>query len=81
MKNLRDTDADYKAALIEEHESYLRGGRGDAAEEVAAVLKGLGHEVDVKAKRRTAKKASAPERADHKAPEEAIPPKPAHSED
>lgn len=78
-KHLRDTDADYKAAMEEEYESYLRAGRADEAEHVADTLKALGHEV--KSKRRTAKRASAPERADQKAPEEAVPPKPVRSED
>lgn len=81
-KHLRDTDADYKAALEEEYEAYVRAGRTDEAEHVAATLKAdHGHEVDVKAKKRTAKRASAPERADQKAPEEAVPPKPVRSED
>jgi hypothetical protein len=64
-------DADYKAALIEEYEAYVRAGRDDEAEHVAAVLKSdYSHEVS---KKRTAKRASAPERADRKAPEAAVP--------
>jgi len=74
------TDA-YKAALIEEYESYKRGGFTDRAEHVAQVLQEqYGHEVG-KSKRQTAKRAAAPEKADQKAPEEAVPPKPVRSGD
>lgn len=73
----RDTGADYKAAMLEEYEAYVRAGRTEDAEHVATALKDLGH--DVKGKR-TAKKASAPERADQKAPEEAVPEKPSRNE-
>lgn len=82
MSHIRDVDADYRAAYIEEYESYKRAGLDEQAENVAQILRdGYGHEVDVKSKRQTAKRASAPERADQKAPEEAVPPKPSHSED
>lgn len=74
--NNRDMDADYRAALIQEHDAYLRAGRDDDAAHVASVLRDqYGHEVDVKAKRQTAKKAAASERADQKAPETAVPDK------
>lgn len=68
----------YKAALIEEYESYKRGGFTDRAEHVAQVLQEqFGHEVGKK--RQPAKRA--PEKADQKAPEEAVPPKPVRSGD
>ena len=35
----RDLQADYKAAMIEEYEGYMRAGRKDAAKEVADELK------------------------------------------
>lgn len=34
----RDVDAAYKAALVDEYESYLRAGRQAAADQVARVL-------------------------------------------
>jgi len=80
-KELRDENADYQAAMMDEYDSYVRGGRIEDAEHVAAVLNDrYGQGVDVKAKRRAAKRASAPERADQKAPEEAVPSKPSHTE-
>jgi hypothetical protein len=76
--NNRDTDADYKAALIQEYEGYSRAGRDDDAAHVASVLRDqYDHEVEDKPKRQTAKRAAAPERADQKAPETAVPEKPA----
>lgn len=42
----RDLQADYKAAMIEEYESYIRGGRTAEADDVAAELKlTFGHDV------------------------------------
>lgn len=82
MSHIRDVDADYRTAYIAEYESYKRAGLDEQAENVAQILRdGYGHEVEPKSKRQTAKRASAPERADQKAPEEAVPPKPSHSED
>lgn len=35
----RDIQADYKAAMIEEYEAYVRAGRAEDAKHVASVLK------------------------------------------
>lgn len=77
MSNIRDIDADYRAAYLEEYEAYKRGGHREAAERIAGILRDdFNHDVDAKTKRQTAKKASAPERADQKAPEQMVPEKP-----
>lgn len=77
---MRDIEAAYKDALIEEYEGYVRGGRTAEAEQVAEVLKGrYNHDVAKKgAAAEPEKKAdSAPEKADaEKAPEAAVDPKP-----
>lgn len=41
----RDERADYTAALIFEYETYTTAGLTERAEEVATVLRALGHEV------------------------------------
>jgi hypothetical protein len=41
----RDERADYTAALIFEYETYATAGLSERAQEVAAVLRALGHEV------------------------------------
>lgn len=68
---MRDIDAAYKDALVEEYESYMRAGRGEEAEHVAHELRDR-YGVDV---------APGPvetlvERADQKPPEAAVPPAP-----
>lgn len=74
--SLRDIEADYKAAYIAEYESYKNAGLNEAAENIAGILRSdYGHDVEGKSKRQTAKRASAPERADQKAPEAAVPEK------
>lgn len=76
---IRDVEGDYRAAYLEEYESYKRVGRDDEAEAVAKILRD-DYDHDPTGKKRAAKKASAPERADQKAPEQAVPEKPAHAE-
>lgn len=77
----RDVKADMKAALIQEHEGYLRANRTSDAEYVASVLKDqYGHDVAKKDGADAEKKkpeSAAPERADaKKLPEAAVEPKP-----
>ncbi len=62
MSRNRDIDADYKEALIREHESYRAAGLDDRAKAVADVLRDLGHDV------RPKPKAEAQERAVDPAP-------------
>lgn len=80
---MRDIKADVEAALIQEHDGYVRAGRKADAEGVAKVLKDeYGHDVakqsdsgDGAAK--AEKQDPAPERADvQKAPENTAEPKP-----
>lgn len=79
---MRDIEAAYKDALLEEHASYVRAGREAEAEHVAGVLKGqYGHDVAKKSNEdggeKEKKPEPAPERADaEKAPEAAVEPKP-----
>lgn len=79
---MRDIEAAYRDALIEEHASYVRGGRTAEAENVAEVLRKR-YDHDVNAKTEPAKKpeaSAAPERADaEKPPEAAVEPKPRRS--
>ena len=72
----RDFKADMKAALIQEYEAYVRGGREADAEGVAAVLKDeYGHEVSDSGDEKMA--PATPERADvEKPPEAAVEQKP-----
>ena len=72
---MRDIDADTKAALVEEYESYMRAGRTADAEQVAQALKDQHeHEVGQKAREEP---AHAPEKAEAgKLPEAAIGAKP-----
>ncbi|QPO16625.1 hypothetical protein SEA_KASHFLOW_16 [Mycobacterium phage KashFlow] len=42
---IRDAKADYIAALLAERASYLSAGRADRADDVAAELARMGHEV------------------------------------
>ena len=77
---MRDIEAAYKDALIDEHEGYVRAGRTAEAEQVAEALKDR-YDYDVDKRDGDAKKekepSSAPERADaEKAPETAVDPKP-----
>lgn len=78
--SIRNIDDDYRAAYLEEYEAYKRAGRDEEAEAVASILRDQ-YNHDPSGKKRTAKRAAAPERADQKAPEEAVPPKPVRSED
>lgn len=72
---MRDVQADMKAALIDEYESYVRAGREADAAHVAEALKYYGYDV-AKPDGETVT-ASAPERADaEKPPEAAVEPKP-----
>lgn len=81
---MRDVDAAYKAALVDEYASYRRAGRTADASQVAAVLRDqYGVEVEpVKesAKQEPAKdkavETAAPERVDEKPPEATVDPKP-----
>jgi hypothetical protein len=74
---VRDFDADFEAALVDEYEGYKRAGRTEDAAAVAKVLQDrFDHDVAPKSKPVT--KADAPERADVKAPETAVPPKPVY---
>jgi hypothetical protein len=69
--SVRDVDAAYKAALIEEHQGYLQRGETKKAGAVAKILMDKhDHDVDPPAKKQTAKKAAAPERADLRRPAE-----------
>lgn len=77
-------------ALAREREGYIRAGRADRVipvdEQILLLgwcVKADGSIVEYKPepkKKAAAKRAAAPERADQKAPEQAVPPKPAHSE-
>jgi hypothetical protein len=73
----------YKAALVEEHDSYVRSGRTQDAKEVARVLKEqYDHDVSKRdGEKEKAKLASTlPERADEQKPSEnAAEPKPRRS--
>lgn len=76
---MRDIDAAYKDALVEEYEGYVRAGRSADAKQVAAVLKDrYDHDVAKQDSDTEEKKPSpAPERADaEKAPENTAEPKP-----
>lgn len=44
--DVRDIAADYLNAHIEEYKSYLNSGNQERANQVAVVLRQLGHEVD-----------------------------------
>lgn len=47
VKNVRDVNADYKAAYIYEYEACKRGGKDDDAATVAEILRtAYGHEVE-----------------------------------
>lgn len=78
---MRDIEAAYKDALIEEHASYVRANRTAEAEQVAQVLRDrYDHDVADKGeaeKPKKAEQAPAAERADAaKPPEAAVDPKP-----
>jgi hypothetical protein len=76
---MRDIEAAYKDALVEEYEAYVRANRKADAEQVAAVLKDrYDHDVAEQDSDTEEKKPSpAPERADaEKAPENTAEPKP-----
>lgn len=74
---MRDIEAAYKDALIEEHAGYVRASRTAEAEQVAQVLRDrYGHDVGGE-KSKKAESAPAAERADvAKPPEAAVDPKP-----
>lgn len=77
---MRDIEAAYRDALVEEYEAYVRASRKADAKQVAAVLKD-GYDYDVAEPDGDAeqekKPSSAPERADaEKAPENTAEPKP-----
>lgn len=77
---MRDIEAAYKDALIEEHASYVRANRTAEAEQVAQVLRDrYDHDVAIKGDGGAKEKSPepAPERADvEKPPEAAVDPKP-----
>lgn len=76
---MRDIEAAYKDALIEEHASYVRASRTAEAEEVAQVLRDrYGHDVDGEGgNEKSEKETPAPEKAEaEKPPEAAVDPKP-----
>lgn len=76
MTNVRDVEAAYRDAHLEEYRSYVAAGRLEDAEYVAAVLKST-YGVDVKAKSKPKPEPVAPERADvEQPPEAAVEPKP-----
>lgn len=60
MAKSRDEEADYKAALLREHEQYRSAGLDDAAKAVAAELRKLGHDVRPKPSAETKEKAVDP---------------------
>lgn len=60
VANYRDVEADYKAALLKEFESYRSAGMDDAAKAVATELRNLGHDVRPKASAETKEKAVDP---------------------
>ena len=77
---MRDIEAAYKDALIEEHAGYVRANRSAEAEQVAQVLRDR-YDHDVTRKSDGGEKVKepepAPERVDAgKAPEAAVDPKP-----
>ncbi len=76
----RDEAADYKAALLDEYDSYTRAGRTEEAALVAAVLRkrhGHGHEAEGRPAEETVVESPPLERADiEPAPETAVPRKP-----
>lgn len=77
---MRDIEAAYKDALIEEHAGYVRAGRTEDAEHVAATLKDrYDHDVTnegIEAPAPEPKKAEAEKADAGKAPEAAVDPKP-----
>lgn len=84
MPDIRDIDADYKAAYIAEHAALVAAGQDARAAAVAEVLQDrYDHNIAETAKRRVAatRKASA-ERADVEKPaDNTAEPKPAHGKD
>lgn len=81
---MRDIEAAYKDALIEEHAGYVRANRTAEAEQVAQVLRDrYGHDIDGGGgdeRLKKAESAQAPEKAQaEKAPEAAVDPKPRRS--
>jgi hypothetical protein len=60
MAKNRDIEADYKAALLREYESYRSAGLDDAAKAVATELRNLGHDVRPKPSAETKEKAVDP---------------------
>lgn len=60
MANHRDEEADYKAALLREFETYRSAGLDDAAKAVATELRAMGHDVRPKASEETKEKAVDP---------------------
>jgi hypothetical protein len=75
---MRDIEAAYKDALIEEHASYVRANRTAEAEQVAQVLRDrYDHDVTRGGDDEQADQAPTSERADvEKLPEAAVDPKP-----
>jgi len=73
---MRDIEAAYKDALVEEYEGYVRAGRTEEAEHVAGILKDrYGYD----AGKRNAKEAApavSEKAAEEKPPESAVDPKP-----
>ncbi len=80
---MRDIEAAYKDALVEEYEGYVRAGRTEDAEHVAAILKDrYSHDVVSESEgdgaKKTAKESPQPaeKAAEEKPPEAAVDPKP-----
>jgi len=73
---MRDIEAAYKEALVEEYEGYVRAGRTEDAEHVAGILKDrYGYD----AGKRNAEEAApvvSEKAAEEKPPEAAVDPKP-----
>lgn len=73
---MRDIEAAYKDALVEEYEGYVRAGRSDDAEHVAGVLKDrFGYDAG-RAKAEEAAPAAPEKATEEKPPEAAVDPKP-----
>jgi FkbM family methyltransferase len=79
VSNVRDVEAAYREAHLDEYRSYVAAGRMEDAAYVAGVLKSqFGVDVEAKAEKpKREPEAEAPERADEeKPPEAAVEPKP-----
>lgn len=65
-KNVRDVEDAYLKAHIEEYENYKKVGNESRAADVAAVLRQMGHEVEIGKKPAPAKEtAVSPESLEH----------------